>query len=468
MKISILGAGNEVTGSAFLVETGFAKVLVDCGQFQGGNREENRNTIPKAFLPQSLDAVVISHGHLDHIGRLPLLTLKGYKGPIYATPATIDVARLILKDSAKIQEQEAERINRKRVRAGQELISPLFTDKDVDATLRLFQPVDYAVSKQVAPGVQVRLLESGHILGSCIVEMTIKAEGAGEKDRTVVFSGDLGPIGLPILKDPVRLDRADWVFMESTYGDRDHRPLQATVEEFHAIIRQAIQRKGKILVPSFALGRTQQIIYYLAEAFHKKVVDPFPVYVDSPLGIAATEVYGRHPELYDAEMREFVLGNKMQDALKTIHFTQTAAESMALNDTPGPCLIIAGSGMCTAGRILHHLKHNLWRPETTVVFVGYQAPGSLGRRLVDGAEEASIFGEKIAVRSAIKSLGGFSAHAGQTDLINWFSSMAGSSPRTTLIHGEERGRKPLARLIEQKWGIKADLPNTGDVLTWES
>lgn len=462
MNISILGAGNEVTGSAYLVNTGRAKLLIDCGQFQGGHREENRNVIPKNVTPRELTAVLISHGHLDHVGRLPLLTMKGYKGPVYATPATIDVAKLILKDAAKIQEQDAARINRKRMRAGEELISPLFTDSDVDATIKLFQPIDYASSKQVAPGVKARMLESGHILGSAVIELTIEEEG---RERTVVFSGDLGPLGLPILKDPAKLTHADWVFMESTYGDRDHRPLEATVEEFYAIIRQAVQRKGKILVPSFALGRTQQIMYYLADAFHKKIVDPFPVYVDSPLGIAATEVYSRHPELYDAEMREFVLGNKLQDAMKTVHFTQTADESRALNDTPGPCLIIAGSGMCTAGRILHHLKHNLWRPETTVVFVGYQAPGSLGRSLIDGADHASVFGERIAVRSAIRSLGGFSAHAGQTDLVNWLSPMMGSKPRVTLIHGEERGRKPLARLIEQKWGIKADLPNTGDVLS---
>ncbi len=462
MNISILGAGNEVTGSAFLVSNGKAKVLVDCGQFQGGRREENKNRIPKAMSPRELDAVVISHGHLDHIGRLPLLVMKGFSGPVYATPATIDVAKLILKDAAKVQESEAARINRKRMRAGEPLISPLFTDEDVDKTVRLFTPLDYDGPHPVAPGVQVQMMESGHVLGSAIINMDVED---GTRERKVVFSGDLGPLNLPILKDPARIDRADWVFMESTYGDRDHRPLDATLDEFNSLIREAVKRKGKILVPSFALGRTQQIVYHLAEAFHNRIVEPFPVYIDSPLAIAATEVYARHPDLYDSEMREFVLGNKLRDALKTVRFSQTADESKSINDVPGPCLILAGSGMCTAGWILHHLKHNLWRPETTVIFVGYQAPGTLGRLLIDGRPQVSVFGEKIAVNATIRSLGGFSAHAGQSDLVNWYACLAGSRPRTTLVHGEERGRKPLARIIKQRWNIDCDLPFTGETLS---
>jgi metallo-beta-lactamase family protein len=293
------------------------------------------------------------------------------------------------------------------------------------------------------------------------VELTIDEDG---KRQVVVFTGDLGPADMPILKDPVRLSQADWVFMESTYGDHDHRPLAATVEEFHTLIREAIARKGKVLVPTFALGRTQQILYYLTQAFAQGVVPPFPVYIDSPLGIAATEVYARHPELYDEDMREFISGTKYNAAIKTIQFSQTADESKALNDISGPCLIMAGSGMCTAGRILHHLKHNLWKELTTVIFVGYQAPGSLGRLLIDGREQVSIYGEKIAVRATIRSLGGFSAHAGQSDLLKWYGALAPSRPRTVLIHGEDRARKPLARLIEERWGIEATLPCTGDVL----
>ncbi len=461
MRITVLGAGNEVTGSAFLIETNSAKVLVDCGQFQGSRKDEERNVIPKSVSPRELSAVVISHGHLDHVGRLPLLAMKGYTGPVYATPATIDVARLILKDAAKVQQSEATRINKKRIRAGEDLIEPLFVDEDVDATLKLFRPRNYDGPAQIAPGVSARMHETGHILGSAAIELAVEDQG---KVQTLIFSGDIGPIGMPILNDPEKLTRANWVFMESTYGDRDHRPLDATVEEFYGLIREAVVRKGKILVPSFALGRTQQILYHLAEAFSKKIVDPFPVYIDSPLGIAATEAYAQHPELFDPAMREFMLGNKFQDAIKTVHFCETADESKGLNDIPGPCLIMAGSGMCTAGRILHHLKHNLWRPETTVIIVGYQSPGSLGRLLVDGRDQVSIFGEKIAVRATVRSLGGFSAHAGQSDLLNWFSSLAPARPRLTLIHGEERGRKPLARLMQERFNITPELPTTGDVL----
>ena len=462
MKITLLGAGNEVTGSSFLIQTDKAKILIDCGQFQGGRREEQRNDLPRNLNPRELAAVVITHGHLDHCGRLPLLTMRGYTGPIYATPATIDVSRIILKDAAKVQESETERQNRKRMRAGLEPLKPLFTDEDVDVASRLMRPINYDGPQQIAPGITAQMLESGHVLGSAIVRLIINDAG---QEKTVVFSGDLGPLQMPILKDPVRINKADWVFMESTYGDRDHRPLDQTVQEFYELIREAVKRNGKILVPSFALGRTQQIIYYLAEAFSKGIVAPFPVFIDSPLGIAATEIYAKHPELYDKEMRDFALGGKFESAQKTIKFTQTADESKALNDFKGSCLIMAGSGMCTAGRILHHLKHHLWQPETTVIFVGYQSPGSLGRLLIDGKDLVSIYGEKIAVRATIRSLGGFSAHAGQTDLVNWFGAVAPSRPRLTLIHGEERARKPLARLIKQRYGITADLPNTGETLS---
>lgn len=460
MKISILGAGNEVTGSAYVVDNDQARVLVDCGQFQGARQDERRNTIPRAMDPRLLSATLISHGHLDHVGRLPLLVKKGYSKPIHATPATIDVAELILKDSAKVQEAEADRINRRRLRAGEEPVTPLYTDEDVDRVMKLFRPVSYNVHTDVAPGFQARFLESGHILGSSIVELTLVDSG---KPRTIVISGDLGPVGMPILKDPATLQHADWVLMESTYGDRDHRPLDATVNEFYQLVREAIAHKGKILVPAFALGRTQQIIYHLLEGFQTGKIPRFPIYVDSPLGQAVSEVYLRHPELYDEAA--LALQGALAGEGRQIHFCQSSDESKALNDVAGPCMILAGSGMCTAGRILHHLKHNLWRKETTVIIVGYQAPGSLGRMLVDRRQHVRIFGEDIAVNATVCTLGGFSAHAGQSDLLRWYSSLAPGRPRTILVHGEEKGRKPLARLIEAKWGIHCELPSTGQVLS---
>ena len=462
MRISIHGAGNEVTGSAFEVKTDKAHFMVDCGQFQGSSRDQDRNQLPNTLDARTLDAILLTHGHLDHVGRLPLLVMGGYHGPVFATPATVDVAALILRDAAKIQESEVERENRKRMRAGMELLQPLFSDDDVTRTLKLFRPVNLNTPTQVAPGVNVTMLESGHILGSAIQQCTIDDGG---KSKTVVFTGDLGAWGMPILNDPKQVTRADWVFMESTYGDHDHRPYDQTVDEFVGLIKAAIDRKGKILIPCFALGRTQEILYILAEIFRAGTISPFPIYVDSPLGIAATEVYGRHPELYDPAAAAFVARGGMAKALQTLRFCQSADESKALNDIKGPCVIMAGSGMCTGGRILHHLKHNLWKQETTVIFVGYQSPGSLGRQMIDGRSPISIFGDRIAVNATIRSLGGFSAHAGQSDLIKWFSSVAPAKPRLTLIHGEDKARKPLAALIRQKFGIIADLPTTEDVLT---
>ena len=461
MKITLYGAAGDVTGSAYHVQTDRGSILVDFGIFQGGKKAELLNRRLPPFDLKRLDSVVLTHAHLDHTGRLPLLAKFGYRNPVYATPATIEVTELILHDSAKVKKLDMERVNRKQVRAGKSTLQPLYTSDDVDAVLKLFTSVPYKKPVEVAPGISIRALEAGHILGSASIELTTVEKG---KKKVVVFSGDLGPQGMAILKDPMPLRHADLVFLESTYGDRDHRSLKDTLLEGETVIRQAVKDKGKILIPSFAVGRTQQLLYYLAEAFHKGKVPRFPVYLDSPMAIEATKIYMKHVELYDEEALELSRSGELKADLSHVNISSTPEESMAINNVEGPCMIIAGSGMCNAGRILHHLRHNLWLPETSVLIVGYQSEGTLGRQLVDGAKSVRIFGETIIVKAQVHLLGGLSAHAGQSDLLRWFDVMAPSKPKVVLSHGEDRGRKPLSDLISSRYGISPVLPEYGDVI----
>ncbi len=459
MKITILGAaGGEVTGSAYLVDTGRARVLVDCGQFQGHHVEAlNRPPLDAGAPPP--DAVVLTHAHLDHTGRLPLLVRTGFRGPIWATPATIDMTGLILRDAAKVQAQDAERHNRARQRAGEAPAEPLFTLEDVEQILKQLRPMAYHQPFDVAPGLRVRAVEAGHMLGSASLEIVADADG---RRTTAVFSGDLGPKGAPILRDAERFARADLVFLESTYGDRDHQPFADTVQEFIAILQEAVAQRSKVLVPTFAVGRAQLLTALLAWIFRNRRVEPFPVFLDSPMAIEATHIYERHPELYDEEMLAFLKARPVAKDLATMKLTATPAESRQINACAGPCLIMAGAGMCNAGRILHHLRHNLWNPEAHVVIAGYQGGGTLGRQLVDGAGQVSIFGEPVAVKARIHTLGGFSAHAGQTELAAWFAPLAASRPRLVLTHGEDPQRAALAALLAKAHGITALLPALGD------
>jgi metallo-beta-lactamase family protein len=461
MQITFFGAVGEVTGSAYLVTTQRARVLVDCGMFQGDD-EDRRNQLPQGLRPGDLDAVLLTHAHLDHSGRLPLLVRQGYRGPIYATTATIDVADLLLADAAHLQEQEAARANRRRQRAGHGPIVPLFRAADAAAAVRQMRPLEYDQPADVAPGVRARLVEAGHILGSASVILAI-AEGA--RERALVCSGDLGPRGAPILNDPARIDAADAVLLESTYGDRDHRPLGETVAELASLIGHAVQARSKVLIPAFAVGRTQELLYELAGLVRAGAIPALPIFLDSPLALAATELYLKYPGLADAEARQAAAPGQLWCGLETLRACVTSMESQALNDRDGPCIIIAGAGMCTGGRILHHLKHNLWRPDTSVLIVGYQAAGTLGRRLVDGARTVQILGEEIAVRAQIHTLGGFSAHAGQTDLLSWLAPMARARPRVALVHGEAAARAELAGQIARRFGVHAERPLFGDTLT---
>jgi metallo-beta-lactamase family protein len=460
-KITVHGAAGEVTGSAYLVETERARVLVDFGMFQGGARIEAKNVLPADLRPRELDAVLLTHAHLDHCGRLPLLARAGYEGPLHATRATVDLAELILRDSAKVQAYDIERANRKRGQTDKPPLAPLYVPADVDRTMQLFRPVELRRPFAVAAGISARYVEAGHMLGSASIELTLEEKG---RQRIVVFSGDIGPSGLAYVRDAEPPPRADAVFLESTYGDRDHKPPRETLAEFRAIIEDAVARRAKILVPAFAVGRTQQILYHLDELFCDGAVKPFPVYLDSPMAIEATQIYQRHPDLFDDETRNLQRACDLATRHGHVKPSETAAESMALNDVAGPCLIMAGSGMCNAGRILHHLRHNLGRPETVVMIVGFQGEGTLGRQLVEKAEQVSIFGEKIEVRARIHTLNGFSAHAGQSELLKWFNRLAPSKPQVVLTHGEARAREPLAELLKKRYSLDAQLPVQGDTV----
>jgi metallo-beta-lactamase family protein len=462
MKITVHGAGGgEVTGSAYLLQTGEANVLVDLGLFQGARKVENYNRLPKKGAFAKLNAVVLTHAHLDHTGRLPLLTRAGYNGPIYATPATIDFADLILRDSAHLQQSDVERQNRRRQRQGQPLLEPLYEQQDVDKLRPLFQTLGYDQPTTVAPGISVRAVEAGHMLGSVSLELTVAEEG---KNKIVIFSGDLGPRGAPLHRDPIPFKHADFVFMESTYGDRDHQSLQNTAIETREAIKKAVEAGAKILVPVFAVGRTQLLLYLLAGAFQRGTLSPFPIYIDSPMAIQATKLYGKHVELFDEEALAMQQSGELREHLETVQFCPTADDSRALNDVKGACMIMAGAGMCTGGRILHHFRHNLSRPETKVLFVGYQGHGSLGRMIVDGKKAVTIFGEKIPVRASVHTFGGLSGHAGQSDLLRWLDSFAASQPRVFLTHGEERGRQPLGKIIEERYKLQVHYPNMGETI----
>jgi metallo-beta-lactamase family protein len=461
MEIKVIGAaGGEVTGSAYYVQTKQASILVDCGLFQGGKKSEALNR-PPTGPKQKLDAVLLTHGHLDHTGRLPLLARRGHTPPVFATPATIEMTALILRDSARIQAGDAERQNRRRERAGEPPLEPLYTPEHAETIIQCLKPVPYQEPVNVAPGIQAIWTESGHMLGSASIQLIVEEDGG---QKRVVFSGDLGPKGALILKDFEPFKHADLVFLESTYGDHDHRPFTETVDEFVRIVKDTVEKRGKILVPTFAVGRAQLLTSLLAWMFRKSKVRPFPIFLDSPMAIEATNVYVRHRELFDDAMTKFVAEKPLRADLKTMKLCVTAQDSMQINDVPGPCLVMAGAGMCNAGRIVHHLKQNLWKPDTHVLIVGYQSHESLGRRLVEGEKRVSIHGEKVAVKAQVHTLGGFSAHAGQTDLLTWFGALAPMKPRVILTHGEDKQRKELANKILARFKLESALPAMGETI----
>lgn len=460
-SLTFLGAAEGVTGSCYLLETGSARVLLDCGLFQGRKEEEAANLQPLPFKASNIDAVVLSHAHLDHSGRLPLLVREGLDCPIFMTWPTCDLIEVLLKDAASLQERDAEWENKKRRRAGKEEIEALYGQADVEATLGFCQGMDYHQSLSVAENISVRFLDAGHILGSAVVEVSIHENG---EEKKLVFSGDLGNSCAALLRDPETLDAADVLLLESTYGDRDHRSMDATLQEFEDVIAAASQNGGNILIPSFAVGRTQEIIFRLGELYQAGKLRHQAVYLDSPMAIAVTEIYHRYQDVYNAEDRAALGSNKRKSLhhfLPTLRYSVTTEESMALNRIEKGAIIIAGSGMCNGGRIRHHLKHNLWRHQSHVVFVGYQAMGTPGRSLVDGASHFKMWGEEIAVRAQIHTMGGFSAHAGQTQLLDWLDGFTEQRPQVYLIHGEEGAKQALQSAAGER-GWETRIPAIND------
>lgn len=477
MQLRFLGAAGEVTGSCYLLETSQARVLIDFGSHQGGSHSEAKNRrFPESIRPESLDAVLLTHAHIDHTGRVPLLAQHGYAGPIYTTPASITLTNILLRDAAYLQNLEAQRESRDRLAHGREAVRPLFDLQDAEAVLGLLRPVGYDTPTEIAPGIEATWVDAGHILGSASLHVKIHepqssgvpAHKAGT--RTIVFSGDLGPRGAPLLRDPTPPTHADVVILESTYGDRDHRPMDSTLDEFADILTDATAEShksrglppGKVLIPAFAVGRTQNLIYHIGILRREGRIPEPEVWIDSPMGIEATELYRRHRDLFDEPARAIIDAGDSPLHFPGLRVSRDRTASEALNPRTG-ITVISASGMCTGGRILHHLRHNLSNPATHLVMVGFQAAGTTGRALVDGAEEVRIMGQATPVMARVHTIGGFSAHAGQTDLLWWMSSLK-SKPRVFLTHGEQVPRERLRDVLWLKLQLKAELPMFDEVV----
>jgi metallo-beta-lactamase family protein len=460
MRITVHGAAGEVTGSCHLLELGGQRVLIDVGMIQGGHEESRRNRDEFPFNPAQLDAVVISHAHIDHLGRLPLLVKRGFSGPVFTHRATADLARIMLEDSASLAAADAERDNRRKLRAGEEPdAEPLYSLGDVANALGLLRPLDYRQPTEILPGLELTLRDAGHILGSASLSLTGQTPSG---PRTLVFSGDLGPKGTPIMHDPEPAPHADLVLLESTYGDRLHRSRQSTIDELGEVFDVAAHERGNVLIPAFAVGRSQELLYWMAEHFERWHLDRWQIYLDSPMAMRVTEVYGRHAQLFDAPGRAAWAGNGHPFGLSNLRLVSSVQDSQALNARGGGCIIIAGSGMCNGGRIRHHLRHNLWRENAHVVFVGYQARGTLGRRLVDGAEFVDIFGERIRVKARRHTVGGLSAHADQNGLAEWYGAIP-KHPRVALVHGEDDARSGLQQRLMAQYGCDVRVPAAGEM-----
>jgi len=452
--LQFFGAAEQVTGSLYLLRTAKHTLLLECGLIQGGRTEEERNRDRFPVAVDEIDAVIISHAHIDHSGRLPLLVKRGYKGPIYTQHASKALCEIMLPDSGYLNEKDVEWDNKKRRKNGRPLLEALYTRADAEECLAQIDGVDYAKPVEILPGLTLRFHDAGHILGSSIVELTCTDDG---QKRTLVFSGDLGYRDAPVMDPPARLKKADVVIMESTYGDRLHRVFDDTISELAEIFDTARAAQGNILIPAFTVGRTQDLLYLMSENEKAWGLGNWQIFIDSPMGIDATSVYSRYRNLYGVDL--FSPGSN-QPNLPNVFMTRSTEESMTINPIQSGAIIIAGSGMCSGGRIHHHLKNNIWRPECHLVIVGYQAIGTLGRRIVDGAEKIRLWGEYYPVRASVHTIGGISAHADQADLVDWYGAFE-NHPPVYLVHGEERSQAPLAAKLRTSFNAPVTIARYG-------
>lgn len=462
MRVTCLGATRTVTGSCFLLENAHIRFLVDCGMFQGGKEIEKRNRSITKYRPQGIKYILLTHAHMDHSGLIPKAVKEGFKGKILCTKATFELCRIMLRDSAHIQEMEAEWQNRKNIRSGQKPVEPLYNMEEAERSLAFFHPIDPGECFPLTSEIEICFHRAGHILGASFLEIRFQE---GRQKGRVVFSGDIGRQEAMIVPDPDIVEEADFLFVESTYGNRPHKSLEESKSELLAAIQKGIRSGEKIIIPAFAIERTQEILYVLHEFRRQGKMPSIPVFVDSPLAISATEIFKNNPEYFDEEMTQLIAQGENPLELPELKYTRTAEESMAINRQPGTAIIIAASGMCNAGRIKHHLKHNLWRSGAQIVITGFQAEGTLGRAIVDGAKKVRIFQEDVAVRAEIHTINGFSAHADQKELMAWIGHFKNPNLMVFIIHGEESTSLALAQNIEKTFPFQVQVPHWLETIT---